>query len=131
MSEDKRKSTLHLLLWADVTVVSTLAFAAVGGLWWELGVAFSANHFIAFVGSGQGGERWLNFDASKTTSTESQNQMESGLLLDVVVRKSAAILKLLSSEDKSLLIWGDSFLVLDLSPTRQKNRISNSATILT
>ena len=40
--------------------------------------------------------------------------MESGLLLDVVVRKGAAILKLLSSEDKTLLIWRDSFLVLDL-----------------
>jgi len=35
-------------------------------------------------------------------------------LLDVVVRKGATILKLLSSEDQSLLVGGDSFLVLDL-----------------
>merc|ERR1712066_1008385 len=41
--------------------------------------------------------------------------MESRLLLDVVVRKGAAILKLLTSEDESLLIWGDTFLILDLS----------------
>ena len=41
--------------------------------------------------------------------------MESRLLLDVVVRKGSAILELLSSEDKSLLIWGDTLLVLDLS----------------
>merc|ERR1711981_399831 len=40
--------------------------------------------------------------------------MESGLLLDVVVGESSSILELLSSEDESLLIWWDSFLVLDL-----------------
>ena len=41
--------------------------------------------------------------------------MEGGLLLDVVIRKSSAVLELLSSEDKSLLIGRDAFLVLDLS----------------
>merc|ERR1719265_1954073 len=40
--------------------------------------------------------------------------MESGLLLDVVVLKGAAILELLTGEDESLLVWGDSFFVLDL-----------------
>ena len=40
--------------------------------------------------------------------------MESGLLLDVVVRKSAAILELLSGEDETLLIRGNTFLVLNL-----------------
>jgi hypothetical protein len=35
-------------------------------------------------------------------------------LLDVVVRESASILKLLSSEDQALLVRGNSFLVLDL-----------------
>ena len=47
-------------------------------------------------------------------ATESQHEVESGLLLDVVVRKSSAILELLSSEDESLLIGGDALLVLDL-----------------
>jgi len=41
--------------------------------------------------------------------------MESGLLLDVVVGKGSAVFELLSSEDESLLIRGNSFLVLDLS----------------
>jgi hypothetical protein len=41
--------------------------------------------------------------------------VKGGLLLDVVVTQSAAILELLSSKDKTLLIRGDSFLVLDLS----------------
>jgi hypothetical protein len=40
--------------------------------------------------------------------------VKSGLFLDVVVAQSAAILELLSGEDETMLIWGDSFLVLDL-----------------
>ena len=35
--------------------------------------------------------------------------------LDVVIRKSTSVLKLLASEDQPLLVWGDSLLVLDLS----------------
>merc|ERR1711936_1545453 len=40
--------------------------------------------------------------------------MESRFLLDVVVREGHSVLQLLSSEDETLLIWGNSFLVLDL-----------------
>lgn len=40
--------------------------------------------------------------------------MKSGLLLDVVVRKRAAIFQLLASENKALLIRWNSFLVLYL-----------------
>ena len=40
--------------------------------------------------------------------------MESGLLLNVVVRKDPTVLKLPASEDESLLIERDSFLILDL-----------------
>ena len=40
--------------------------------------------------------------------------MESGLLLDVVVREGSAVFELLSGEDESLLIGWDTFLVLDL-----------------
>ena len=36
-------------------------------------------------------------------------------LLDVVVRQGAAILKLLASEDETLLVWGNALLVLDLA----------------
>merc|ERR550514_1078229 len=58
--------------------------------------------------SGQG------LDEDLHSSTETEDQVKSGLLLDVVVAESAAILKLLSSKDKTLLIRRDSFLVLDL-----------------
>lgn len=40
--------------------------------------------------------------------------MKSGLLLDVVIAQSTAILELLASEDETLLVGGDAFLVLDL-----------------
>jgi len=40
--------------------------------------------------------------------------MKSGLFLDVVVSESSSIFKLLTGEDKSLLVRWDSFLVLDL-----------------
>ena len=38
--------------------------------------------------------------------------MESRLLLDVVVRERPTIFQLLPCEDKPLLVWGNSFLVL-------------------
>ena len=47
-------------------------------------------------------------------SPQAKNQMQSGLLLNVVVREGPAILELLASKDQPLLIWGNSFLVLDL-----------------
>ena len=40
--------------------------------------------------------------------------MKSGLLLDIVVGQSTSILKLLSGENETLLVWRDTFLVLDL-----------------
>ena len=48
------------------------------------------------------------------TTTEAQHQVQRRFLLDVVVRESAAILKLLARKDQALLIWGDALLVLDL-----------------
>jgi hypothetical protein len=41
--------------------------------------------------------------------------VESGLLLNVVVAKGAAVFELLASEDKTLLIRRDTLLVLDLA----------------
>merc|ERR1712180_77495 len=49
------------------------------------------------------------------TSSQPQDKMECGLLLDVVVRQSPAILQLFTSKDQSLLVWWDAFFVLNLS----------------
>lgn len=40
--------------------------------------------------------------------------MESGLLLNVIIGKSTAVLQLLASKDETLLIGGNAFLVLNL-----------------
>merc|ERR1712174_1119 len=70
------------------------------------------------------GVRWLNLqgdglaceglDKDLHSSSQSEHKMKSALLLDVVVRKGPSILKLLSSKDQPLLVWGNSLLVLDL-----------------
>jgi hypothetical protein len=41
--------------------------------------------------------------------------VEGGFLLNVVIRKGAAVLELLSGEDETLLIRWDALLVLDLT----------------
>uniref|UniRef100_A0A453NBR0 Uncharacterized protein n=1 Tax=Aegilops tauschii subsp. strangulata TaxID=200361 RepID=A0A453NBR0_AEGTS len=48
------------------------------------------------------------------TTTEAEHQVEGGLLLDVVVSKSAAILQLLAGKDETLLVRRNALLVLDL-----------------
>jgi hypothetical protein len=39
--------------------------------------------------------------------------VEGGLLLDVIIRESATILKLLAGENQALLVRGNTLLVLD------------------
>merc|ERR1712243_179465 len=53
-------------------------------------------------------------DKDLHATPKSKHKMESGLLLDVVVRESPSIFELLASKDQPLLIWRNSFLVLDL-----------------
>merc|ERR1712227_353015 len=70
------------------------------------------------------GVRWFNLKsdglASQSlhedlhTSSQSEHKMESTFLLDVVIREGSSILKLLSSEDQPLLVWGNAFLILNL-----------------
>lgn len=49
------------------------------------------------------------------TTTKAKNEMEGGLLLDVVIGKSASVFELLSSKNQTLLIRGNTFLVLNLT----------------
>ena len=111
-----RKSASNLLLWSDVTIMATLSLSAVHGLWWKSHVTLSANHFFALELSGESSEIWLNFHLTHTTASKSKDEMEGGLLLNVVVRKGSSILELLTSEDKSLLVWGNTFFILNLGP---------------
>jgi len=48
------------------------------------------------------------------TAAQTEDEVKSGLFLDVIVGKGPAILELLASEDQALLVWRDTFLILDL-----------------
>ena len=89
-----------LLIWGDTFLVLDLSFDV-----------FNRVRWLNIEGNGLTGEG-LNEDLH--TTTKSEDQVKSWLFLDVIVRKSATIFELFSSEDKALLIWGDTLLVLDL-----------------
>ena len=90
-----------LLIWGNSFLILDLGFDVLNGVCW-----------LDIKGDGLTGE---SLDKDLHTTSKSEDEMESGLLLDVVIRKSSAIFKLLSGEDESLLIWRDTFFVLDLS----------------
>ena len=46
------------------------------------------------------------------TTAEAEDEMEGRLFLDVVIRQSATIFKLLASEDQTLLVGRNSLFVL-------------------
>merc|ERR1711874_797114 len=88
-------------------------------VWWDsllvLDLSLDILNGIAGLNLQGDGLPCESLDKDLHSSTESEDQMESGLFLDVVVRQSSAILQLLASKDQTLLVWGDSLLVLDLS----------------
>merc|ERR1712156_795897 len=53
-------------------------------------------------------------DEDLHTSPKTEDKVEGGLLLDVVVGEGPSVLELLASEDQPLLVRGDALLVLDL-----------------
>merc|ERR1712226_1010000 len=89
-----------LLIGRDAFLVLDLGLHVLDGVAW-----------LNFEGDGLSGEG-LNEDLH--TTSQSEDEMESGLLLDVVIRKGSSVFELLSGEDESLLIGRDAFLVLDL-----------------
>jgi len=89
-----------LLIWRNTFFVLDLGFDILNGISW-----------LDIEGDSLTSE---GLDEDLHTTSKSQDEMESGFLLDVVVRESSSIFKLLSCEDESLLIWRDTFFVLDL-----------------
>ena len=96
-----------LLIGRDALLVLNLGLDVVNGV-----------RRLDLKGDGLAGE---GLDEDLHATAEAEHQVEGGLLLDVVVRKSAAVLELLASEDQSLLIGGNALLVLDLGPKRTSN----------
>ena len=88
-------------------------------IWWDsllvLDLGLNVLDSISWLDIKSDGLSSEGLDEDLHTSSKSEDQVESRFLLDVVVGEGSSILKLLSSEDESLLIWWDTFLVLDLS----------------
>merc|ERR1712179_548976 len=89
-----------LLIWGNALLVLDLGLDIFNGV-----------RSLNLKGDGLSGQ---GLDENLHTSTKTEDQMQSGLLLDVVVRKSTTILKLFAGKDQSLLIWRNSLLILDL-----------------
>merc|ERR1712070_468100 len=89
-----------LLIWGNTFLVLDLGLHVLNGV-----------GLLNIEGDGLSSE---GLDEDLHTTSESEDEMESGFLLDVVVLEGTAVFELLSGEDESLLVWGDSFLVLDL-----------------
>merc|ERR1719188_2333779 len=89
-----------LLIGRDALLILNLGLNVVDGVGW-----------LDLEGDGLAGEG-LHEDLHATT--EAEDKMKRGLLLDVVVGEGSAVFELLTSEDEALLIRGNTFLVLDL-----------------
>lgn len=100
---------LQLLLGPQVVGVATFGLPAVSSTWMQSSVALAANHLVTVVLLRQNSQRRLN-----NTAPQSQHEMEGRLLLNVVIGKSTSILQLLASENQSLLVGRNAFLVLNL-----------------
>ena len=90
-----------LLIWRDTFLVLDLGLDVLNGVRW-----------LNIEGDGLSSQ---SLDEDLHTTSESEDEVEGRLLLDVVVGEGSAVFELFTSEDESLLIWRDTFLVLDLS----------------
>ena len=87
----------QLLLRPQLACVAALLLATVACLAVHPCVALPADHLVAVVFARKNHQRRLYHAA-----TQAKNQVEGGLLLDVVVRQRAAVLQLLASKDEAL-----------------------------
>merc|ERR1719174_1371091 len=55
-----------------------------------------------------------SLDEDLHTTAQAQNQVQSRLFLDIVIRQSTTVLQLLAGENQTLLIGGNAFFVLNL-----------------
>ena len=53
-------------------------------------------------------------DENLHAAAETEDKMEGGFFLNIIIRKGAAVLKLLTSKNQMLLVRRDAFFVLDL-----------------
>ena len=101
------------LLSTDLLAVTAALMAALFSAGGKTSVALAADTALDVSLFGEETEGWI--ESILGTTTEAENEVEGGVLLDGVVLEGVAVFELLASEDETLLIWWDTFLVLDLS----------------
>ena len=87
--------------------MATFLFSAVDCSWVKSGIALTADHLVTVILLSQDTKGWFN-----NTTTKAKNQVKGWFLLNVIVWKGSAIFQLLTSEDKTLLVWWDTLFVL-------------------
>jgi len=90
-----------LLIWWNSFFILNFSFYSINGVTW---FNIKSNGFSC---------QCLNKDLH--SSSKSQDEMKCRFFLNVIVRKSSSIFQLFSSENKSLLIWWNSFFILNFS----------------
>jgi len=88
-------------------------------LWWDsffiLDLGFHVGNRVIWLDIQSDRLSGQRFDEDLHGSTaKAKDKMEGRFLLNIVIRESSAVLELLSSENQSLLLWWNSFFVLDL-----------------
>ena len=97
--KNRELSLLQLLLGAKLRRVAALLLAAVLRARRQACIAFAADHTVTVRLLREGSEGRVN-----GPSTQAEHQVQSCLLLDVVVGERAAVLELLAGEDEALLV---------------------------
>ena len=103
----RQKFLLQFLLWSDAAGVTTFLLSAVYCSWMESSIALAADHLVTVILLSQNTKGWLN-----DTTTKTKYQMKGWFLLNVIVWKGSTVFQLLTSKDKTLLIWWNTLFVL-------------------
>merc|ERR1719411_1289114 len=88
-----------LLIWGNALLILDFGFDVLNGV---RGFDFKGDSFTS-----------QSLHKNLHTTSKAEHKMQSRFLLNVIVRESTAIFQLLSSEDKTLLIWGNALFILN------------------
>lgn len=98
----------HVVLWQSV-LVTKLGHAKLAVSNYEDWLVLAVTETTLLRGSSGGCSSLFGI-----ASSQSEDEVKGGLLLNVIVREGSAVLELFSGENESLLVGWDTLLVLDL-----------------
>lgn len=88
-------------------------------VWWDtLFILDFALHVVDGVGTLNfecNGFSGKSFHEDLHTATKSEDEVKCRFFLDIVIRECSAVLKLLSGKYEPLLVWWDTFFILDFA----------------